>query len=499
MADPTKEIESTLMSELSNLVQMADGALNIAAVFVVLLLAFWRYVSANSKEKKLISVKASFVAIVEQLSASSETEKISAAILLRRFFDANTEMGLRGRPFKKEAVNLISGMLKVEPAGRLQKTLAEGLIYAVSVINQDLQKVNLHDVHLGKSLDYKLLTFRWTLKFWKHPRLNFFMQRFPDFTGSDFYKSDLSKASFSNCDLVGCVFYQADCRETVFKHAKAMQANFEEADLEGANFLGANLKGATFEGAFLTGADFKNTKAINTKFDGADLEGANFSGADLKGATFEGTVLTDTDFKNATNIPESIKVDLNSEGVFRRALDGCKTEFCVFLSRPGILNHDMTLRFDELKKYLSVYGLKIMELHRESYKPEEMLSDIATRIGKSDGVVIFGTADFYVEKGTFRKGTLDYQIIREQYFSAPWTQIEAGMAIANNKPILLINTCGLFDGIYDSKLEDSLKISVNMNEVGCSNELKLTIEKFKLKLKHKEKKKRLLTIRNLHQ
>lgn len=446
MADPTKEIEPTLMAELSNLVQMADGTLSIIGVLLALVVTLWRYVSANSKQAKLSSVKASFISIVEQLSASSETEKISAAILLRRFFDAKTEMGLKGRPFKKEAVNLISGMLKVEPVGRLQKTLAEGLIYAVSVTNQDLQKVNLHDVHLGKSLGSKFWTFRWNFKFWKYPRLKVFMQRFPDFTGSDFYQSDLSKASFSYCDLVGCVFYQADCRQTVFKYAKVMEANFDEADLEGAKFIGANLKGSTFKGAFLTGADFK--KAIN--------------------------------------IPDSIKSCLNSESVYQNSLDVSETEFSVFVSRPGVLNHDMRLRFDELKDYLSACGIKIMELNREDYKSHGMLSDISKRIEKSDGVVIFGTAEFYVEKGTFRKGTHDFNIINERYLSAPWTQVEAGMAIAHKKPILLINTDGLLDGIYDSKLYDDLKLSVCMNERGCSNELNLSIEEFKLKLKRRK-------------
>lgn len=430
------------MTDISNLIQATDGALSILSVLVLLFIAFLRYVSANSKEKKLSSVKASFVSIVEQLSSSSETEKMSAAILLRRFFDTKTEMGLRGKPFKKEAVNLISGMLKVEPVGRLQKTLGEGLIYAVSVTNQDLQKVNLHDVHLGKSLGYKLFTLRWNLKFWNYPRFNLFNQRFPDFTGSDFFQSDLSRASFADCDLVGCVFYEANCKKTVFKNAKLMKANFNEADLEGAKFSGANLQGATFEKA----------------------------------------VLKDANFEGALNIPKSIKDRLNPKGIYQNDLDSNKAKFSVFVSKSAALNNEMTLHFNHLNAFLSKAGITTIELNRSDYKSYGMLTDIATRIDRSDGVVIFGVADFHVVTGEFRKNTPEYESINSKCLSAPWTQIEAGMAIAKNKPILLVNTCGLVDGIYDSKIEDDLMVSFNMNDKSCSNQLQQSIELFKSKL-----------------
>lgn len=438
----------SFMTEISEVVQSTDGILSISGVFILLLLTFWRYVSANSKENKLSSIKTSFVSIVEQLSSSSETEQMSAAILLRRFFDTKTEMGLKGRPFKKEAVNLISGMLKVEPVGRLQKTLAEGLIYAVSVTNQDLQKVNLHDVHLGKSVAYRVsIKFRWKswkfwrFKNWKRP-LTFFKPRFTDFSGSDFFQSDLTQASFANCDLQDCVFYQANCKKTVFRNAKLMRANFQDADLEGAKFAGANLQDAKFDNAVLTG----------------------------------------TDFTDAVNTPKSIKDGLGSNDIYQSSLVSKKVDFSVFVSKPAVLNPEMTLRYDALKGFLSKAGITTNELDRADYQSYEMLRDISTRIGRKDGVVIFGVADFYVETGGFRKGTDGFKTINKRNLSAPWTHIEAGMAISLDKPILLINAGGLSDGIYNSELIDDLIVSFNMNDKSCSNELEQAIKKFKLNL-----------------
>lgn len=428
-------VTTRTFEEFSSIIQTADGALNIIGILIILLLAFWRYVAANSKENKLNSVKSSFVSVTAQLSSPNETDKISAAILLRRFFDTNTEMGLKGRPFKKEAVNLIAGMLKVEPTGRLQKILAEGLIYAETIINQDLQKVNLHDVHLGKSLGYSPV-FRWNKKYWNQSKLSLYSERFPDFSGSDFFRSDLSKASFANCSLVACVFYEADCNNTIFRGSNLAEANFNGANLKMANFSGANL--------------------LNAKFDGADLKGARFKGA--------------------KHIPQVIEACLNDDRVY--VSKPPEENLSVFISRPAVLPIDSPLTMKVLQSYLSEYDVGFTELNRGEYKSYDMLGDISQRIEAENGLVIFGVADFQVDSGHFRRNTSDQKPIEREWVSAPWTQIEAGMAIAHKKPILLIKTSPLSDGIYDSSLEDSLLVQVDLSKHCSSEDLKLGVECF---------------------
>ncbi len=342
-------------------------------------------------------------------------------------------------------MNLISAVLKVESAGHLQKTIAEGLVYAVSVKNQDLQKTNLHDVHLGKSLGLRVIDFKWSLRFWKYPRLSLMKEVYPDFSGSDFYQSDLSKASFSKCDLLGCVFYKANCYKTVFKNSRLMKANFSNA-----NCLEAN-------------------------FDNANLDDAIFDGADLKGASF----------KHAKNMPESIKLHLNDNFIYEdTSTTSSRPDLSVFISRPAILNNNSSQELDVLKLCLSEFQIEKIEFERKDYKDYEMLADISNRISRSNGVIIFGTSDIFIEKGSRRKGTLEGSDIQDKNLSTPWSQIEAGMAISLNKPILTVNMDEFSDGIFDPSINDELVTSVKIpNMTSKVDELKVAIQEFQKKIK----------------
>ena len=59
----------------------------------------------------------SFESLVVKLSSNKISEKISSAILLRKFFDKDSSLGIGDAPLTKDTVNVISSMLKIEKTG----------------------------------------------------------------------------------------------------------------------------------------------------------------------------------------------------------------------------------------------------------------------------------------------------------------------------------------------------------------------------------------------
>ncbi|MBQ6379376.1 MAG: pentapeptide repeat-containing protein [Prevotella sp.] len=182
--------------------------------------------------------------VVEQLSKDNETSQLSAAIILRKFFDTVID---RER-FRKETINVISSMLKIHPTGIYQKTLGDGLAYAGNLNYEDLQRTNLQDLYLGKKNEKDDELEKQGLKSetddddsWKITM---------DFT--DMYGANLSYTLIENVFGFGTVF-----NSTTLNHTNIKNCSFRNAD-----FKYADLTNVYFEDVILDGSDFKGAKGI---------------------------------------------------------------------------------------------------------------------------------------------------------------------------------------------------------------------------------------------
>jgi uncharacterized protein YjbI with pentapeptide repeats len=180
------------------------------------------------RRDKSAAVGAFFKDVVDSLASDNETLRMAAAILLRRFFDAQSEQGAAHLPYAGDAVNVIAGLLRECETGTIQKILADGLRYAPSLAQADLQGCNLSGAYLGqKEGDEKAA----------------------DLTNADLYKANLTGASLKGVNAVGAVFFEATLVKTVLSGADLSGANFRDSKLDGAKFDGAQLTGADFSGA----------------------------------------------------------------------------------------------------------------------------------------------------------------------------------------------------------------------------------------------------------
>lgn len=211
---------------LSDFLQLASAAVVISAVGYGLFRG-WYYV-VQSKIRRREEYFKSFDTVVAQLSSINQSSQLAAAVLMRRYFDIGNIR--KDAKLRTETINVISAMLRVLPVGILQKTLADGLAYAVELQGADLQRANLQNAYLGV----------------KDERKRIHVQK------ADLFMADLSYALMESIDG----------QESVLYNAVLFNARIKNSDFSRANFRGADLKGARFQNVLLFGADFNGAKNI---------------------------------------------------------------------------------------------------------------------------------------------------------------------------------------------------------------------------------------------
>jgi hypothetical protein len=217
-----------------------------------------RYFTYRTRRDRISIVGQAFNSTVEGLSSDADAKKLAAAILLRRFFDPETEQGAAGTPYEREAVAVIAALLRNTATGELQKLLADGLAYASSVQAADLQECNLTGAYLGQRSrafvahgGLRVLgARRQRLGASRDGQWTAGQSTMPiDLSKADLFHADLTNASLRNGVARNAVFYTAIARNTVFEGARLEGADFRSADLEGARFSGAWIERARFRGA----------------------------------------------------------------------------------------------------------------------------------------------------------------------------------------------------------------------------------------------------------
>jgi Pentapeptide repeats (9 copies) len=188
------------------------------------------YLNYKSRRDRIAEVGNTFASIVGDLSTDNEVKKMAAAVLMRRFFDERSELAVRGvgTPYRKEAVEVIAGMLREPQPARLQKVLADSLRYAVNLQNADLQNCILSNGYLGQKDGDEFSV---------------------NLSGADLFEATCERTSFRNVTAVETVFYRSKLQRAVFNEADLRGADFREAELGGAKFSGAKIGGARFAGA----------------------------------------------------------------------------------------------------------------------------------------------------------------------------------------------------------------------------------------------------------
>jgi len=414
-----------------------EGLYTIGVVLAGAILYVITKVVRTSNQKRQ-DTQEQFNIVVEQLAKDNETAQLSAAIILRRFFNAIIDK----ERFRKETINVISSMLKIHPTGIYQKTLGDGLAYAKNLNYADLQRTNMQDLYLGKKNEKDDAREKKGIKTksdnddsWKITM---------DFT--DMYEANLSYALVENVIGFGTVFNSA-----ILNHTNIKNCSFKKAD-----FKYADLTNVYFESVILEGSDFKGAKGIPKEVL-SQLKWIN------KGKKDEAYVYNDA---------EPLTIDKT-----KKKGGGHKL---VFFSMPGTLSASeeaITLYFKDL---LKKKGIESKYYKRDHYPKDSQLTKVKESILLADAMIAFGLKQIEIKSG--RLNPDKEEIENEVWLPTPWNEIEVGMGVMANLPILLVRDDKIEIGVFDKVISEykikSLSASTPLEDIENNSEFKMWLNLF---------------------
>jgi uncharacterized protein YjbI with pentapeptide repeats len=363
----------------SDFLQLISAAVVISAVVYGVIQGVHYLIS--HRHKKRDEYLKSFDTVVAQLSSDNKTAQLAAAILLRRYFGSKENR--KYADLHAETINVISALLRTLPTGVFQKTVGDGLAYAVDLSCADLQKTNMQDIYLGrKDIPIRMAK-------------------------TDLFMADLSYALVENIDGPGAIFY--------------------------------------------------HSILFNTQIKNSDFSGANFGGADLSNARFKNVLLKGADFSGAINVPEEISAVL-IDGVCtaeeRITTSSKKKGKSIFFSMPGCLSKYDEILTKDYKEILEEKGYDVIYYQKDDYPQYGQFNRIRQSILDASAMVAFGLKQVNIKDGVYHPDTTQEMNLKNKWLPTPWNELEVGMGLMNNLPILLVKDPAIDSGIFDDKLSE---------------------------------------------
>lgn len=268
----------------------------------------------------------------------------------------------------------------------------------------------------------------------------------------------------------------------------AYAANLENIDLQSTNlqnlYLGrkdgiriqmpktdmfmADLSYATLNHIDGQGAVFMNSILYHTQIRDCNFTNAYFKGADLSNAYFEDVTLTGADFSKASNLPVELEGKLNPKGKYiseekLTTLSTKKEKKVIFFSMPGCLSKKDEIITKDYYNFLDKKGYEVIWYNKDEYPEFGQFNKIRHSILKSSAMIAFGFKQINIEKGIIYPDTCQEKTIEDVHMSTYWNELEVGMGLMNNLPILLVKDSAIDNGVFDSKLSEIFVASTTVD------------------------------------
>lgn len=125
------------------------------------------------------------------------------------------------------------------------------------------------------------------------------------------------------------------------------------------------------------------------------------------------------------------------------------TSISVFVSRPTAVNVGQRSFCDALVDVLTSEGLQARTLGITDYPGLAPLAEVLALMRQCSGALALGLRQLHVEAGEAKAGSSAAAKVADLYLSTPWNQIEAGMAVALERPLLVAREKGVEGGVFD--------------------------------------------------
>jgi hypothetical protein len=125
----------------------------------------------------------------------------------------------------------------------------------------------------------------------------------------------------------------------------------------------------------------------------------------------------------------------------------------VFVSRPNALTLEQTVVAERWDCTLRSMGLETLMVSG-CQSGRSLWQELRLKLSSATGVVILGMRQLRVDSGCWRPGTTESMSPR-RWWTTPWNQLEAGMGIMLELPVLVLRERGVGGGILDAHMWDN--------------------------------------------
>ena len=256
-------------------------------------------------------------------------------------------------------------------------------------------------------------------------------------------------------------------------------------EMEKTDFFMADLSYALVENIHGPGAIFYHSILFNTQIKNSDFSGANFCGADLSNVRFKNVLLKDADFTGAISIPEEIAALLDNgkcTAESRITTTTKKKGRSVFFSMPGCLSKYDEVLTKDYKKILEDKGYDVIYYQKDDYPQFGQFNRIRQSIKEASAMIAFGLKQVNIKDGVYHPDTTKQTSLKNKWLPTPWNELEVGMGLMNDLPILLVKDPAIDSGIFDDKLSECFVATIpsdfDSRRLEANKEFTRWLEKF---------------------
>jgi hypothetical protein len=118
----------------------------------------------------------------------------------------------------------------------------------------------------------------------------------------------------------------------------------------------------------------------------------------------------------------------------------------VFLGMPAIITAEQEPYLEQWLEWLEDHALEVVRLERAAYGRDPWLT-LTELLSRTDGVLLLGFRQLDARTGIWRPRTTE-EVHAAGWWTSPWLQLEAGMAVALGLPVLLASDEGVAEGVF---------------------------------------------------
>lgn len=134
----------------------------------------------------------------------------------------------------------------------------------------------------------------------------------------------------------------------------------------------------------------------------------------------------------------------------------------IFLSRPNWVSPEFRQGLENFLQFLASHDFQPHTIGSTDYPTNTPLDDVIDLLEKCRGAIILGLPQIQLEKGYVKDNIIPDETKAALLLSTEWNHIEAGLAHAMKKPLLVIHHEGVTRGVFDRGAISSFIYSINM-------------------------------------